>query len=289
MYAQQRSDSLADWNRINQYNSPEQQMKRLKDAGLNPNLVYGNGSVGNASASITAPPNRDFKYIPQQVDASSVGDAVAAYNNVTQQQLQNDNLKAQNDLIRANKNLADAKAADTLLKNDSDYWSYLKGSLIARTSKDTWAAENLGIKHDFIKDTYLTDIQIRKAALMNTMSSIQQKDAMTSYYKGENQRRNALNPAVIQNMLTRSLLNEAQTVKTSYEQRQIESNITKIKSESFLKFLEAQSVMQTGSGYNAPLMNKILSFYQSLLNEQPGKKSKALDQFMEEYDKWLNK
>lgn len=38
------------WNNANHYNSPEMQMARLKDAGLNPNLVYGNGSVtGNTS------------------------------------------------------------------------------------------------------------------------------------------------------------------------------------------------------------------------------------------------
>ena len=44
MYAQQRTDALADWNMQNAYNSPEQQMQRLRDAGLNPNLVYGNGA-----------------------------------------------------------------------------------------------------------------------------------------------------------------------------------------------------------------------------------------------------
>lgn len=37
------------WNLQNQYNSPAQQMARLKSAGLNPNLVYGNGAVGNTS------------------------------------------------------------------------------------------------------------------------------------------------------------------------------------------------------------------------------------------------
>lgn len=43
-------DSVSLWNMNNAYNSPTQQMKRLKDAGLNPNLVYGNGSVvGNTS------------------------------------------------------------------------------------------------------------------------------------------------------------------------------------------------------------------------------------------------
>lgn len=38
------------WQNSNEYNSPIQQMQRLAQAGLNPNLVYGSGSVtGNTS------------------------------------------------------------------------------------------------------------------------------------------------------------------------------------------------------------------------------------------------
>ena len=36
------------WKMQNAYNSPKQQMSRLKEAGLNPNLMYGKGTVGNA-------------------------------------------------------------------------------------------------------------------------------------------------------------------------------------------------------------------------------------------------
>lgn len=46
----QYQKNLEMWNRQNEYNAPTAQMQRLKDAGLNPNLVYGNGSVGNASS-----------------------------------------------------------------------------------------------------------------------------------------------------------------------------------------------------------------------------------------------
>ena len=42
---------LEMWNLENTYNSPTAQMARLKDAGLNPNLVYGSGAVGNSSGS----------------------------------------------------------------------------------------------------------------------------------------------------------------------------------------------------------------------------------------------
>lgn len=37
------------WNMQNEYNTPANQMKRFQDAGLNPNLIYGQGNPGNAS------------------------------------------------------------------------------------------------------------------------------------------------------------------------------------------------------------------------------------------------
>jgi len=51
MYARQREDALADWARTNEYNAPLQQMARLKQAGLNPNLVYDKGA-DNTSAMV---------------------------------------------------------------------------------------------------------------------------------------------------------------------------------------------------------------------------------------------
>lgn len=47
------SKDLEMWNLQNLYNQPKSQMQRYKEAGLNPNLIYGSGtsSAGNASAS----------------------------------------------------------------------------------------------------------------------------------------------------------------------------------------------------------------------------------------------
>lgn len=42
---------LEQWNRENEYNSPKSQMQRYAEAGLNPNLIYGQGSSGNAASS----------------------------------------------------------------------------------------------------------------------------------------------------------------------------------------------------------------------------------------------
>lgn len=38
--------NLDMWMRNNKYNSPAEQMRRLNEAGLNPNLAYGSGNVG---------------------------------------------------------------------------------------------------------------------------------------------------------------------------------------------------------------------------------------------------
>lgn len=42
-------------NRQNAYNSPAAQMERLRKAGLNPNLIYGNGSTSTGNGDVSTP------------------------------------------------------------------------------------------------------------------------------------------------------------------------------------------------------------------------------------------
>lgn len=46
----QYSKNLEMWNRQNAYNTPANQVKRIKAAGLNPALLYGSGSVANTAS-----------------------------------------------------------------------------------------------------------------------------------------------------------------------------------------------------------------------------------------------
>lgn len=48
---QQNQYNIDMWNMQNEYNSPANQMKRYEQAGLNPNLIYGQGTPGNAASS----------------------------------------------------------------------------------------------------------------------------------------------------------------------------------------------------------------------------------------------
>lgn len=40
------------WNLQNAYNDPSKQIERLMNAGLNPNLAYGHGTLANTSAQM---------------------------------------------------------------------------------------------------------------------------------------------------------------------------------------------------------------------------------------------
>lgn len=56
MYSRQVADAERFWNMQNEYNLPSNQMARLKAAGLNPNLVYGNGADATAGSISTPSP-----------------------------------------------------------------------------------------------------------------------------------------------------------------------------------------------------------------------------------------
>jgi hypothetical protein len=66
--------SLQMWNLQNAYNSPEAQMARFKQAGLNPQLIYGQGNPGNASSTPEYhPPHLEYHYA-----AGNYGQAVSS-------------------------------------------------------------------------------------------------------------------------------------------------------------------------------------------------------------------
>lgn len=108
-YDKQRQDALADYAMQNEYNSPASQMERLKAAGLNPNLVYGNGA-NSPSATVRGSSTSAPSVTAPRVD---IAEGLNRYMQTKMQQLQSDNLKAQNTVLTEQaKNIA----ADTTMK-----------------------------------------------------------------------------------------------------------------------------------------------------------------------------
>lgn len=76
----------------NAYNTPTEQMKRLKQAGLNPALMYGQGNTGNASGyPQVSPPENPV----DNADATGIVNGLAQGATMALQKQQQSNLEAQ--------------------------------------------------------------------------------------------------------------------------------------------------------------------------------------------------
>lgn len=128
LYNRQRADNRQDaatayqrsidmWNMNNAYNDPSAQMERLKQAGLNPNLVYGGGATTTASAPSAPQASSATPQRFQGVDALPV---ISAYMDVKMKQAQADLIEEQkNNLIQRTAN----ERTEGLLKTlDLDYF-----------------------------------------------------------------------------------------------------------------------------------------------------------------------
>lgn len=62
------------WNRQNEYNTPSAQMERLQAAGLNPNLVYGNGGATNTASGA---PTYNAGHAPDVASARQAASSIA--------------------------------------------------------------------------------------------------------------------------------------------------------------------------------------------------------------------
>lgn len=111
-WEREKAYNLDLWNRNNEYNTPAAQMNRLKEAGLNPRLMYGEGTVGNATPpsvaqletpELSTPSMETTKF---QLPHRQAMD----YMSIKQAGLENQNLSAQNSLILANTDKVRAEA-----------------------------------------------------------------------------------------------------------------------------------------------------------------------------------
>lgn len=101
MYQRQYDDALAFWDKQNEYNTPANQMQRFKDAGLNPNLVYGQGNSGPAGA-IPVPDVQSVNFREPRVEGNgnAAMSALLAQADLRIKAAQADNLEVQNQVIR---------------------------------------------------------------------------------------------------------------------------------------------------------------------------------------------
>lgn len=101
------------WGLQNKYNSPLSQMSRFKEAGLNPALMYSQGTSGNASSmpQITAPTYH------RSVPAMQLPDMISAYQGFKSRQAGLDKVQTETELKRQQVLSESVKRMNELLKN----------------------------------------------------------------------------------------------------------------------------------------------------------------------------
>lgn len=192
----------------NRYNSPAEQMKRYKEAGLNPHLIYSQGSNGNQSVL----PNYQM---PDLAGAMAQGAATAkSDSDIMLQRYQADNLQAQNGLIKA-------QTAAQLLSNP--WIDKEKKALIADLEADTLLKNAQGnatiqkLPHEIellLKQIDATEEQ--KNVYMSTVAKLDSETAL-NYYE-----LNTIKPQEYANMQETNKLLIAQTLRENNQAEQID-------------------------------------------------------------------
>lgn len=156
------------WQMENEYNKPLNQMARLQEAGLNPNLVYGNGAtaLGGSMGSVSQPsaagldinPINDMSNYQSIVNMMKQEDQIGA----TTTQIK-DNTKNQNDLTKADLEIKEQQAINLKAQEQQ----YRLGSLYSREQVYAQKIANLGAMMDLYQDAQLGGPRISKAILQN--------------------------------------------------------------------------------------------------------------------------
>lgn len=138
--AQRRKYDTAQWERQNLYNHPTQQMARLAEAGLNPNMIYGSSpgsAVGNAGA-IPAGQAPDY----------SLTNPVTGYMNtkVAQAQANNMTTSAMKNISQANLTDAETYKLNSLLASQLE--TAKEGAKQANFTTNKMRLENLAISDE---------------------------------------------------------------------------------------------------------------------------------------------
>lgn len=117
------SKDLEMWNRQNEYNLPINQMQRLEEAGLNPNMMYGQGVAGATGQAREMPRYQSVNAKYDFAPINALG-ALGLYQDLKIKQAQEENVRANTEAQEISNSLARGvnpeKIRQAVLKTFSD-------------------------------------------------------------------------------------------------------------------------------------------------------------------------
>lgn len=235
MYARQRTDALADWAMQNDYNSPAAQMKRLKEAGLNPNLVYGDGAK-MASSVVKSSSEGSWRPQSPSLDLAPAMSTLFQQIQLRNTEQQTDNLKAQKEVLLQEAILKAAQTASTISATG------LQGVQTAQGKFNLKMAEQLQNVTLETASEQLRQIGAQigqtEAGTRATEAGIVKTKADTQYTLDQNERQAAINAQNLQIGAENILTIRLQRAKTEDERQQIKAQIDNIKNTGTLQALD---------------------------------------------------
>lgn len=175
-YAYQKN--LEQWNRENEYNSPIETRKRLKNAGLNPDLFYGGGAGNMVSADspMMSAPSGTGGVSPAVRPISADTHAL----DLEMRRAQIDNIKSQTE-----ENLQNAGLASTRQKIEEQLSTgYVElQSISIRYNKAL--ADNAEIAAKFADKTFTTRVESCEAGLNKLIQDVSTSKALQNKYTQE--------------------------------------------------------------------------------------------------------
>lgn len=212
-YERGRKDSLSDFHLENEYNSPSAQMKRLKDAGLNPNLVYGKGAT-QAAATVNSSSPSSINANPPQFD---IGSTMSSYVDTKVKQAQIDNLHSQNETQKQETLL---KAAQTLSTIQST-----KGTTFDLEQKQSLAA---------------TTLEAAKLNVQKLSADIRKTIADTQFTTDSNQRMQELQKPTIAKIASETEKIKADTRLSDQQKKESIARINNMVKDGQLREIEIE-------------------------------------------------
>lgn len=243
---------------MNDYNSPAKQMQRLKEAGLNPNLVYGAGSGGGIMPSANA------QYEGKSADWSSIGRAGEEANKgiLLGQTLRK--IEAETNLTKEKVNLTNAQTANAALTGGklrseiTRNWRMMDGQV------DALALDNERKEIDNSTRYELNQHQlkvlaesIKKLQLENEWKPKLSANIIESS-KNQNFNRSRMVSQSISESLERIKNFAVQRAKTDQERKNLEAAYHNIKNSGTLQELDIQ-LRREGINPNDPSYIRILT------------------------------
>lgn len=233
MYGKQREDALSDWAMQNEYNSPEAQMARYKEAGLSPHLIYGQSNTADAvrSSSASQPSLKaaNFDHVPGQVR-----DSLLINQDLKMRTAQSDNLTAQNTVLVQEALLKAAQTAATLTGTD-------------KTKFDLEMAQSL-----------------KESVIAAAEQNVKKMQADTQYTLNNDERAAAANAMSLKEAAERILQLKLQQAKTTEETNAVKKQIQSLDKDNQLKQLDIdlkEKGIQPGDNIFFRILGRLMEKY----------------------------